>query len=175
MIPLRKIFTLSNLVAFTALFVALGGSVYAAGKINGQEIKAKSVPGNRIKPKTLTARQIKTHSLTGVQFKANSITGEKVIESTLTGVTASRLASVQYTSATVTLTESGSGDTGTATCPAGTNVIGGGATLSGESVAIVNDSGPNLSRNGWEATGFGNAGVTMTITAICTAAAAVSG
>lgn len=170
----RKMITFSNVVACIALFVALGGSVYAAGRINGEEIKAKSIPGNRIKPKTLTARQVKTHSLSGVQFKANSITGEKVVESSLVGVAATSLASVQYASTTIVLNGGESGDSGTVSCPAGMNVIGGGAVVNRDSLAIVNDSGPNSS-NGWEATGFGSPGMTMTITAICTAVVSVSG
>lgn len=170
-----KALTFSNVIACIALFVALGGSVYAAGKINGKEIKAKSIPGNRIKPKTLTAKQVKPRSLTGAQIKAGSLTGQQVVGSTLSGVTASSVASVQYASTNVALTGGGSGDSGTATCPAGTNVVGGGAVVSSDVLAFVNDSGPNQARNGWDATGFGEPGTTMTITAICTAAAGVSG
>ena len=49
MTRVKKVLTFSNVVAFIALFVALGGSVYAAGKISGTQIKSGSVPGNRIK------------------------------------------------------------------------------------------------------------------------------
>jgi hypothetical protein len=50
-------------------------------------------------------------------------------------------------------------------------VIGGGATVSNEEQAFVNDSGPNTSHNGWTATGFSrfSPSNTMTITAICVA------
>lgn len=178
MARIGKLFSFSNIVACLALFIALGGSVYAAGKISGTQIKASSLPGNRIKAKSLTGKQIKPGSLTGTQIKAGSLTGTQVNGSTLTGVSASSISSVQYAVATVTLsTTSKTGTQATASCPAGTSVIGGGATVSNEEPAFVNDSGPNSTRNGWTATGFalGTPGITMTVTAICTAVKAVTG
>jgi hypothetical protein len=171
---LRKVLSVSNAVAFLALFVALGGSVYAAGKLSGTQIKPNSLPGNRVKPKTLTAKQVKPGSLTGTQIRAGSLTATQINQSTLTGITASKLGSIQY--ATVTVALNGGGVTGVANCPAGTNVIGGGATLSNQQLSIVNDSGPTAVRTGWTATGFGEPGVTsMTVTAICTAVGTASG
>ena len=38
------------LVACLALFVALGGTVLAATKIDGRTIRVKSLPGNRLTP-----------------------------------------------------------------------------------------------------------------------------
>ena len=159
-----KALSFSNVIALVALFVALGGSVYAAEKINGSQIKSNSIPGNRVKTKTLTGKQVKPNSLTGTQVK----------ESTLAEVTASSLASVQYVAVTVGL-GSETGNTGVANCPAGTNVIGGGATVSNSLIAFVNDAGPSPTRTGWTATGFGLNGTTMTVTAICTPVAAISG
>lgn len=48
-------------VAVIALFVALGGSVYAARKarIDGRAIRAKSIPGNRLKPRSIGANRLK--------------------------------------------------------------------------------------------------------------------
>lgn len=48
-------------VAVLALFVALGGSVYAAkkGRIDGRAIRAKSIPGNRLKPRSIAANRLK--------------------------------------------------------------------------------------------------------------------
>ncbi len=175
MTRIMKAFSFSNVVAFVALFVALGGSVYAAGKISGTQIKSGSVPGNRIKPKSLSAKQIKPGSLTGAQIKAESLGGTQINESTLTGVSASSIASVQYAVATVPLSfTSPTGTTATAICPPGTYVIGGGATVSNEEGGYVNDSGPIAARTGWTATGFAfGGGVSMTVTAICTTVTAV--
>ncbi len=182
---ITKLLSFSNVVACLALFVALGGSVYAAGKISGKQIKPNSLPGNRvkaktltatqIKPATLTATQVKAGSLTGSQLKAGSITAAQIDQGTLTGVTASKISSIQYAVAGVSLIGAPAGSQATATCPAGTNVIGGGATVSNEEEDFVNDSGPNGTRNGWTATGFGPPGTSMTVTAICTAAGSVSG
>jgi len=73
------------IVALIALFVALGGTVYAAGKINGKTIKKGTIPGNRIKGGSLTGGQIKAASLTGAQIRAGSLTGAKVAPNSLTG------------------------------------------------------------------------------------------
>ena len=83
-----KAFSFSNLIACLALFIALGGTVYAAGKINGKQIKTKSLPGNRIKPRTITANRIKAKTLTGRQIKKHSLTGNQINQKTLTGISA---------------------------------------------------------------------------------------
>ena len=174
MTRVSKVFTFSNVVAFVALFVALGGSVYAAGKISGTQIKAGSLPGNRIKPKSLAGKQIKPKSLTGKQVKANSLGADQIKESTLTGITASAISGVHYATVTVPLTYASPGGTqGTAVCPVGTSVIGGGASVSNEGYGYVNDSAPSPTHAGWIATGSGAKGTTMTVTAICTAVKAI--
>jgi hypothetical protein len=173
----KRSLSFSNVIAVVALFFALGGTVYAASKISGTQIKPKSIPANRIKTHSLTGTQIKAGSLTGTQIKAGSLTGTQVVGTTLKGVSASSLAAVQYVSVPVTLAVSFStGTPGTATCPVGQKVIGGGATLSNEEPAFINDSGPSVDRSSWTATGFSNVtGVTMTVTAICTAVVAPTG
>lgn len=170
MARIAKLLSFSNVVACVALFVALGGSVYAAGKIDGKQIKASSLPGNRVKPRTITANRIKAKTLTGRQIKANSLTAKQINQKTLTGVSAAALSSVQYQVTTVPLSDnSRTGTAATADCPPATSVIGGGATVSNEEEAFVNDSAPNASHTGWTATGFSqfSSGNTMTVTAVC--------
>jgi hypothetical protein len=170
----KKMFTFSNVAAFIALFVALGGSVYAAGRIDGTQIKPGSVPGNRIKPKSLAGNRVKPRSLTGKQVKANSLGAAQINEGTLTGVTASAIGTVHYATVTVSIsTTPAGGNQGTAVCPVGTYVIGGGASVSNEDSAYVNDSGPSATHAGWTATAYGEPGTTMTVSAICTAAHAI--
>lgn len=168
---LANLLSFSNVVACLALFIALGGTVYAAGKINGKQIKRSSLPGNRIKPKTIAPNRIKPKSLTGRQVKPSSLTGAQIDQKTLTGVSAAALASVQYEATTVTLSDGFKPTTATANCPAGSYAIGGGATLSGNGEATVRDSGPSPLRTGWTASGtsWWNSGTTMTVTvtAIC--------
>jgi hypothetical protein len=71
-------------VSMIALFVALGGSVYAANKarISGKAIKAKSLPGNRLQLHSVPANRLKP----GVLSPASStgpLTGADINELTL--------------------------------------------------------------------------------------------
>jgi hypothetical protein len=174
MIRVKNVLTFSNVVAFIALFVAMGGSVYAAGKLSGTQITAGSLPGNRVKAKSLTAKQIKPKSLTGAQVKPNSLGATQINEETLTGVSASSIGLVQYVTSTVTIASPlPNGTPGTASCPPGTYVIGGGATVNNEALGYVNDSGPSSTHTAWTATAYGENGIAMTVTAICTAVKSV--
>lgn len=62
-------------VAALALFVALGGSVYAAkrAKLDGRAIRAKSIPGNRLKPHSVAANRLKPHSIAANLLKPGTI------------------------------------------------------------------------------------------------------
>lgn len=60
---LRTRITFANVTALLALFVALGGSVYAAGKLNGSKVKRGSLPGNRIVPNSVKGKQVREGSL----------------------------------------------------------------------------------------------------------------
>jgi hypothetical protein len=164
----RRLLSFSNVIACLALFVALGGTVYAAGKISGKQIKRSSLPGNRIKPKTIQPNRIKPKSLTGRQVKADSLTGVQINEKTLVGVSAAALADVQYQATTVALSGGGRYTTATANCPSGAYAVGGGATVANDERAYVNDSGPSSLRTGWTATGYSFfSGTEMTVTAVC--------
>lgn len=61
------------LVAVLALFVALGGTVYAASSINGKTIKKNSLPGNRIKKKSATGDRLKNDTITGTQVNESTL------------------------------------------------------------------------------------------------------
>jgi hypothetical protein len=60
---LRRHLSFANLVACLALFVALGGSAYAASQINGGKIVKHSIGANKLKNETITSKQIKKNSL----------------------------------------------------------------------------------------------------------------
>ncbi len=70
-------------LAVVALFVALGGSVYAAAKINGKTIKVKSLPGNRLKPRSVPANRLKPGVLSALSGSTAQITGAEINELTL--------------------------------------------------------------------------------------------
>lgn len=50
---MRRHATFANVIALTALFVALGGGAYAAKKLNGKTIKNASIPAKKLKPNVL--------------------------------------------------------------------------------------------------------------------------
>jgi hypothetical protein len=60
---LRRRVRVSNTIAVIALFASLGGSVYAASKIDGSQIRKASIAGNKL--------------------KANTVRGSKILESSL--------------------------------------------------------------------------------------------
>jgi hypothetical protein len=71
-------------VSVIALFVALGGSVYAAKKarIDGKAIRTKSIPGNRLKPRSIAANRLKPGVLRAATIPT-PLTGVDINELTL--------------------------------------------------------------------------------------------
>jgi hypothetical protein len=68
----------SMAVALLALFVALGGTVYASAKLNGSQIKKGTLPANRIKKHSITGAQVnlaKLGTVPGAE-NANSLGGQ---------------------------------------------------------------------------------------------------
>jgi hypothetical protein len=51
------------IVALVALVAALGGTAYAAGRINGNSIVNQSIGGGKLKKKTLTGSQVNVNKL----------------------------------------------------------------------------------------------------------------
>lgn len=70
-------------LAAVALFVALGGSVYAASKIDGHEVRPGSLPGNRVVPGSLPGNRLRPGSIPADRLALGSITGAQVDAGTL--------------------------------------------------------------------------------------------
>ncbi len=70
-------------VAGLALVAALGGTVYAAGKISGRTIKVKSLPGNRLAMGSVPGNRLKPGAIKGSALAPGSITGIQIDASTL--------------------------------------------------------------------------------------------
>ncbi|HEY2717940.1 MAG TPA: hypothetical protein VGI73_17145 [Solirubrobacterales bacterium] len=70
-------------VACLALMVALGGSVYAAARIDGRTIKPGSLPGNRIKRGSVPGNRIQPGTIGGGRIAPGSLTGLEVDAATL--------------------------------------------------------------------------------------------
>jgi hypothetical protein len=71
------------IVACAALFVALGGTVYAAARIDGHKIKAKSIPGNRLALASVPANRLKPGTIPGASLAPGSVTGVQIDVATL--------------------------------------------------------------------------------------------
>jgi hypothetical protein len=67
-------------VAALALFVALGGTVYAAkkAKLDGRAIRVKSIPGNRVKPHSIAANRLKPNVLASLEGHTGKIIGAEI-------------------------------------------------------------------------------------------------
>lgn len=70
-------------LACLALMVALGGSVYAATKIDGRSIRTGSLPGNRIERASLPGNRLRPGTLRGGRIAPGSLTGVEVDAATL--------------------------------------------------------------------------------------------
>lgn len=76
-------------LAGLALFVALGGTVYAAkkkGRIDGNAVKVKSLPGNRLKMRSIPANRLKPGVFRQALAEAGPVTGAEIEELTLAQV-----------------------------------------------------------------------------------------
>lgn len=72
----------SFLVAIVALFVALGGTGYAAATLSGRDIQRRSIPGNRIMNNALGGGQINESKLGVVPAARESLTAQSAVSAT---------------------------------------------------------------------------------------------
>jgi hypothetical protein len=92
----------ATVISLVALFVALGGTSYAALVITGKNIKNGSITGKDVKNSTLTGKKIKNRSLTGSDVKTGSLTGKQIAESKLGKVPSAAKADSATTATTAT-------------------------------------------------------------------------
>jgi hypothetical protein len=71
---LSRRLTYANVVASLALFAALGGSAYAANKINGNSIQKESIGAGKLKNGTITSKQVKPGSLNSSVIDLSTLT-----------------------------------------------------------------------------------------------------
>jgi hypothetical protein len=108
---LKRRVTFANVISSLALFIALGGSVYAATEIDGSQIRKASIPGNRLTDNSLTGKQIRERSLSSVPVAARALQANDAVNAAqLGGMAASaydpraKWAEVDATGATGTAT-----------------------------------------------------------------------
>jgi hypothetical protein len=71
------------LVACLALFVALGGTVLAATKIDGRTIQVKSLPGNRLVVGSVPGNRLQPGTIPGSRLAKRSVKGDQIDVGTL--------------------------------------------------------------------------------------------
>jgi hypothetical protein len=94
---IRSKLTYANVMATVAVFIALGGSAYAA-----TQLKKNSVGTKQIKNQAVTAAKIKNGAITGAQVKSGSLTGTQINASTLGTVPAAQTATTAQTANSAT-------------------------------------------------------------------------
>ena len=179
-------------VAFIALFVAIGGSSYAVTRL-----PAKSVGAKQIRTGAVRTVHIAQNAVTGAKIKNASITGADIKMSSLGGVpsaaaathagAAAGLDKITYISAAggvppapplptdPNATPQTSVAGASATCPPGTLVVGGGVGVVDNSNTSVVDSFPEPGGHAWTArvdNSDPGAGHGFTVVAVCVGAAA---
>lgn len=72
----------ANVMSTLAVFIALGGSSYAAVTINGKSIKNRSIAGGKLRHNTLTGTQIRESKLARVPWahEADRVGGQSAAE-----------------------------------------------------------------------------------------------
>lgn len=72
-------------IACLALFIALGGGVYAASqaKIDGHTVRTSSLPGNRLVPGSLPGNRLRAGTIPAAKLAPGSVTGAQVDAATL--------------------------------------------------------------------------------------------
>ena len=68
---LRERLTYANVMSTLAVFIALGGSSYAALRISGRSIENRSIPAKKIKRNSITSKEVRESRL-NVPFARNA-------------------------------------------------------------------------------------------------------
>ncbi len=76
----RSRFTSAHAISLVALFVALGGTVYAATKLDGRVIKKGSIPANRLKADSITGAQVNEGALDTVPSATTAAEATQAVE-----------------------------------------------------------------------------------------------
>ena len=151
---LRRRIGYADVVATLALFVALGGTSYAALAITGKQVKNSSLTGRDVKNGSLAGRDVKNGSLTNRDVKKRSLLASSFKAGELpagrqapagpagpTGATgpagpAGALSGLRFEEAE-TASDSAAPKALRQSCPPRMQIIGGGAAIEGPGAANV--------------------------------------
>lgn len=90
MSKLKRHLSVANVLSCIALFVALGGSAFAAVKLNAGQVKAvniarQAVTNAKIKTQAVTSGKIKNGTVNALDLGAGQVTNEKLATGAVTG------------------------------------------------------------------------------------------
>ena len=180
---LRRRLTFANVVSVLALFVALGGSSYAAIKVTGKNVKNSSLTGADIRNSSLTSSDVKNRSLLARDFKTGQLPAGPRGADGANGTNGFGLLSYPFGQEDVDNGDAAS--SGVVTCDPGTFPTGGdafafdrttGDTVTGVIVSDGLDFDTGGSPDGWFAEWDNSAGthdVTVEVDVVCANATTV--
>ncbi|MFT4050212.1 MAG: hypothetical protein QM648_10330 [Solirubrobacterales bacterium] len=123
-----------------AIFMLLGGSAIAAGKLSGSRLKDNSVSGKKLKAGSVSNSKLRTYSVTGAKIKTSTITGSRIASNTLTDreVDMSKLGKIgkAQTADNAGKVDGKDASQLTAKCPSGTVDLGSACSESGSRAAV---------------------------------------
>ena len=168
----------ATVVAYLALFVALGGTAIAASQIGSKDIKRDAVKSKQIDAAAVRQNELKDNAVRGEKVKDDTLTGDDIDEATLANVDAAtfggRPPSGYLTSQTYTRTSAISGGVLLAngyysiqvSCDGGDIPLSGGA-VSVSAPSLLVDTSP-IGSTTWQVTIYKNGGNdTFGATVIC--------
>jgi hypothetical protein len=107
-----------------AIFFVLGGSAYAAQRINGSQIKNASISGKKLRYNTISGKKIRAATIYGAKIRPNTLTDREVDMSKL-----GKIKSASTADTAASATNAGKVDSKDAAqlidrCPSGTTDLG---------------------------------------------------
>ena len=86
---LKRHLTVANVLSLTALFVALAGTAYAAGKLGPGQVKAvniasQAVTNSKIKTQAVTSGKIKNSGINGADIAPGAVLNSKLAKKSVT-------------------------------------------------------------------------------------------
>ncbi|HET9197643.1 MAG TPA: hypothetical protein VFN92_05225 [Solirubrobacterales bacterium] len=90
MTNLKRHLTVANVLSCMALFIALGGTAYAAVKLKPNQVKAvniakQAVTNAKLKSQAVTSGKIKNGGVVNADLGAGAVTGSKIAKEAVTG------------------------------------------------------------------------------------------
>ena len=133
--------TYANVVATLALFIAIGGSSYAALSLGSRDVADNSLRSRDIRNNDLRSRDVRNRGLLGRDLKRDSLSGAQIKEGTLGQVPAARSAERLGGLSALDLK---------VRCPSGTVLRGGGCIEEAARPAVAFGRGVDDVRKCWK-------------------------